>query len=326
MISKRDMILRTLAGAGLLSGVMKAQAAEYPNRPIRVIVPFQASSLSDAIARGVTNLMATELGVPFVVEAKPGGNTFIGMIAAAGAPADGYTLALVTSAVDVLQPLLYSKMPYDPGKLAPLGILGSSPYVLVVPPQLNVNSVAELAQLLKNKPGAYNFGSAGVGTGIHLLGEKFAKDIGVRMEHVQFPGSAPAHLAMIRGDIQVYFDVLTSALPMIRSGRLKALAVGTPARFPGLPDVPSMAESGFPGYDMTAWYGLRISRGAPPAAVEILTRSINKALGNQALRDQYAGMGMPLSVSTRPQDMAERIVADQAQWSAILKHQKISLD
>jgi tripartite-type tricarboxylate transporter receptor subunit TctC len=326
MISKRDFLLQSLAGAGMLSGAMPASGADYPTKPIRVIVPFQASSLSDAIARSVTNLMATDLGVPFVVDARPGGNTFIGMIAAASAPPDGYTLALTTSAVDVLQPLLYSKMPYDPAKLNPLAILASSPYVLVVPPQLKVNSVAELVQMLKARPGAYNFGSAGIGTGIHLLGEKFAKDVGVKMEHVQFLGSAPAQLALIRGDIQVYFDVLTSSLPLVRDGRLKALAVGTNTRFPGLPDVPTMAEAGFSGYDMTAWYGLRIPRGTPAAAVEILTRSINKSLANHALREQYAGMGMLIASSARPEEMRERIAVDQKQWGVIVKGQKISLD
>jgi tripartite-type tricarboxylate transporter receptor subunit TctC len=217
-------------------------------------------------------------------------------------------------------------MPYDPAKLNPLAILASSPYVLVVPPQLKVNSVAELVQMLKARPGAYNFGSAGIGTGIHLLGEKFAKDVGVKMEHVQFLGSAPAQLALIRGDIQVYFDVLTSSLPLVRDGRLKALAVGTNTRFPGLPDVPTMAEAGFSGYDMTAWYGLRIPRGTPAAAVEILTRSINKSLANHALREQYAGMGMLIASSARPEEMRERIAVDQKQWGVIVKGQKISLD
>jgi len=326
MISKRNMLLQSLAGIGLLSPVVNAAAADYPSKPVRVIVPFPASSLTDAIARSVTNLVATDLGVPFIIDSKPGGNTFIGMIAATSAASDGYTLAMVTSAVDVLQPMLYNKLPYDPGKLAPLAILGSSPYVLVVPPQLNVNSVADLVQMLRAKPGAYNFGSAGVGTGIHLLGEKFAKDVGVKMEHVQFPGSAPAHLSMIQGDIQVYFDVLTSALPMIRSGRLKAIAVGLNSRYPGLPDVPSMAEVGFSGYDMTAWYGLRVPRATPAPAIETLTRAINKALGNQALRDQYAGMGLLIAAPGRPQEMTERIATDQTQWGAILKNQKISLD
>jgi tripartite-type tricarboxylate transporter receptor subunit TctC len=326
LISKRDFLLQSLAAAGMLSGVVTAAAADYPSKPIRVIVPFQASSLSDAIARSVTNLMTAELGVPFVVDARPGGNTFIGMIAAASAPADGYTLALTTSAVDVLQPLLYSKMPYDRAKLNPLAILASSPYVLVVPPQLKVNSVADLVQMLRAKPGAYNYGSAGIGTGIHLLGAKFANDVGVKMEHVQFLGSAPAQLALIRGDIQVYFDVLTSSLPMIRDGRLKALAVGTNTRFPGLPDVPTMAEAGFPGYDMTAWYGLRIPRGTPAPAVDTLTRAINKALATPALRDQYAVMGMLIATSGQSEDMRDRIVADQKQWGAIVKGQKISLD
>jgi tripartite-type tricarboxylate transporter receptor subunit TctC len=326
MISKRDLILQSLAGIGLLTGAVKASAADYPTRPVRVIVPFPSSSLTDAIARSVTGLMATDLGAPFVIESKPGGNTFIGMMAAAGAAPDGYTLAMTTSAVDVLQPMLYSKMPYDPDKLVPLAILGSSPYVLVVPPQLNLKSVADLVQMLKAKPGAYNFGSAGVGTGIHLLGEKFARDVGVKMEHVQFPGGAPAHLSMMRGDIHVYFDVLTSALPLIRDGRLKALAVGTNTRFPGLPDVPSMAEAGFPGYDMTAWYGLRAPRGTPAPVMETLTRAIHKALANQALRDRYTGMGMLLATTPVPQEMTARIAADQTQWGAILKHQKISLD
>ncbi|WP_326542631.1 Bug family tripartite tricarboxylate transporter substrate binding protein [Pseudorhodoferax sp.] len=317
---------RAAAALVLAGGLAVVAHADYPARPIRILSPNPAASVPSVLLRSVTAIAGPDLGGAFVIENKPGGNTFIAMIAAVNAAADGYTLVQTTSATDVLHPILYSKLPYDPDKLTPLAMLGSSPYVLIVPPQLNVDSVAALVQLVKARPGAYNFGSAGVGTGIHLLGAKFAQDAGLQMEHVQFAGSAAAHLSMIRGEVHVYFDVLTSALPRIRDGRVKALAVGTDDRFPGLPEVPTMRESGFPGYDMTAWYALQAPRGTPESVLGRLGDAVNKALADGPTRAQYAAMGMLLGPPGSPQDMARRIAADRAAWTPVVKNLNLSLD
>ncbi|WP_326542629.1 Bug family tripartite tricarboxylate transporter substrate binding protein [Pseudorhodoferax sp.] len=303
-----------------------AQAATYPTRPIRVIVPFPPASIPTVLLRSISVLTEPDLGVPFVIDNKPGGNTFIGMGAGASAEPDGYTLVQTASAIDVLHPVLYSKLPYDPARLVPLTVIGSSPYVVIVPAQLNVNSLAELVELIRAKPGGYNYASAGIGGPGHLFAQKFEKEAGLKMEHVQFAGSAPVHLSMMRADVHLYFDVLNSALPKIQEGRFKALAVGMETRYPGLPDVPTLDELGHPGYLMMAWYGLRAPRGTPQAAIDRLMEALNKALGNQALRDQYAAVGLLVGTPGKPQDMSDRIATERARWAPILREFNVRLE
>ena len=322
----RPVLKIALPLIAVFAAATAAHGADYPTRPIRVIVPFPAVSLATTILRGVSTAMAPDLGTSIVIENKPGGNTFIAMIAATTVEPDGYTLALATSATDALNPLVYRKLPYDPDKLIPLAFLGSSPFVLLVPAQLNVKSLAEFVQMVKAKPGAYNFASAGAGGPAHLLAEKLSRAAGLKMEHVQFPGSGPIHISMMRSDVHLYFDALTNALPLIRDGRLKALAIGLDQRFPSLPDLPTMTEAGYPGFGMAAWYALRAPRGTPPEAIEKLTRSVNKALGNQALRQQFADTGVLLGHAGGPKELNDRIAADRAGWAPVISDLKIQLD
>src|SRR5271166_4588940 len=247
-----------------------AGAQTYPTKPIRLVVPFPAGGTTDILAREVGQRLSVSLGQSVIVDNRPGAAGNIGSELVAKSAPDGYTLLMATVGTHAINPSLYARMPYDHVKdFTPVVLVAGVPNVLEVTPSLPVYTVADLIKLAKEKPGQINFASSGSGTSIHLSGELFKTMAGVDMTHVPYKGSAAAITDLIGGQVQVMFDNLPSSLPQIKAGKLRAIAVTSAQRAPALPDVPTIAESGLPGFEATSWFGVVAPAGPAPAPAAV---------------------------------------------------------
>ena len=263
--------------AGAATG--PARADDYPTHPIRLIVPFAAGGAADSVARIVGKRVGDALGQTIVVEDRGGGGGIIGAEIVRNSDPDGYTLLLGQSGPISINPGIYPKLSYDPEKdFMPVSMTTSYPYVLVVNPSLGVKTVAELVALAKSKPGQLNYGTAGVGASNHLATELFDSKAGIKMTHIPYRGTSLAVADLISGQVQVVFADPVSALSQVRAGTLTALGVTSKERSPVAPDLPTIAESGYPGFDAIAWHGIMAPAGTPPAIIERLNAEILKAL------------------------------------------------
>ncbi|MDM0089598.1 MULTISPECIES: tripartite tricarboxylate transporter substrate binding protein [unclassified Variovorax] len=325
---RRTFVLATVAAAGALSlAPLAAQAqAAFPSKPITIIVPFSAGGTTDILARVVGLHMGTDLGQPVVVDNRAGAGGNIGGQAAARAPADGYTLFMGTVGTHAINQSLYKKMPFDPIKdFAPLSRVAMVPNLLVVNPGQPYKSVKELIAYGKANPGKINFGSSGNGSSIHLSGELFKQMTGVDMQHVPYRGSAPAVSDLLGGQISVMFDNMPSAIQHVKGGKLRALAVTTAKRSPALPDVPTIAEAGVPGYEATSWFGLLAPAGTPAPIVAKLNAAILKALADPEVKKKLAEQGAE-SHGEKPEEFAAFIKSETAKWGKVVKESGASLD
>ena len=284
-----------LALAALLALPFAAAAAagdSYPDRPVRWIVPFPPGGAMDNIARTLGEAMGKSLGQSFVIENRAGAGGNIGATSVARAKPDGYTIMIVANGMAV-NPALYPDMAYDPVKdFAPISLLAVVPNVLVVNPQrIQARTVPEVIALAKAHPGKYTYASAGVGTSIHLAGELFAKMAGVQMLHVPYKGSGPAIADMLGGQVDYMFDSITSSKPHIDAGKLVAIAVTTRKRSAALPNVPTVAEAGLPGYELTPWFAAFAPAGTPPAVIDKLNRAMLDALKTPKVQGTLASIG-----------------------------------
>jgi len=283
----------TLALAALLALPFAAAAGDsYPDRPVRWIVPFPPGGAMDNIARTLGEAMGKSLGQSFVIENRAGAGGNIGATAVARAKPDGYTIMIVANGMAV-NPALYPDMAYDPVKdFTPISLLAVVPNVLVVNPQrIQAKTVPEVIALAKAHPGKYTYASAGVGTSIHLAGELFAKMAGVQMLHVPYKGSGPAIADMLGGQVDYMFDSITSSKPHIDAGKLVAIAVTTRKRSAALPNVPTVAEAGLPGYELTPWFAAFAPAGTPPAVIDKLNRAMRDALKTPNVQGTLASIG-----------------------------------
>jgi tripartite-type tricarboxylate transporter receptor subunit TctC len=266
-----------LALAVLAGGT--ARADDYPSRPIRLIVPFAAGGAADAVARILGKRVGETLGQPVIVEDRGGGGGIIGTELVKNADPDGYTLLLAQSGPISINPGIYTRLSYDPEKdFVPISMTTAYPYVLVVNPSLGVKTVAELVALAKSKPGELNYGTAGVGVSNHLCTELFDNKAGIKMTHVPYRGTSLAVADLIAGQVQVVFADPVSALSQVKAGTLTALAVTSKERSPVAPDVPTVAESGYPGFDAVAWHGIMAPAGTPQPIIDKLNAAILNAL------------------------------------------------
>jgi len=282
-----------LAFAALLALPFAAAAGDgYPDRPVRWIVPFPPGGAMDNIARTLGEAMGKSLGQSFVIENRAGAGGNIGATAVARAKPDGYTIMIVANGMAV-NPALYPDMAYDPVRdFTPISLLAVVPNVLVVNPQrIQAKTVPEVIALAKAHPGKYTYASAGVGTSIHLAGELFAKMAGVQMLHVPYKGSGPAIADMLGGQVDYMFDSITSSKPHIDAGKLVAIAVTTGKRSAALPNVPTVAEAGLPGYELTPWFAAFAPAGTPPAFVDKLNQAMRDALKTPKVRNTLASIG-----------------------------------
>lgn len=314
---KKRMVNLLLALLSLMCGSASAQVASFPNKPVRVVVGAPAGGPSDALARVVSQKMSETLGQPFVVENRPGASGTLGANIVAKSPADGYTLLLTPSAHAFVSSM-YEKLPFDSVKdFKSVGQMGLVPLVVIVNKDLPVNSLRALVDLAKAKPGSVNFGSSGVGTAHHLAGELFKARTGVQMTHVPYKGSAQSVTDLIGGQIQVIFEPLVSALPHIQGGKVKAIAVTGQRRAAALPDTPTAIEAGFPGIEVSAWYGLLAAAGTPDPVVAKLNQALNLALADPATKTSLQAQGVDVS-SGPPQLFMDLIVGETARWRPII--------
>jgi tripartite-type tricarboxylate transporter receptor subunit TctC len=297
-------------------------ADEYPSKPVRLIVPFPPGGSNDIVARMVGTQLGERLGKQVIVDNRGGAGGVVGTEAAAKAPPDGYTLLLMSSAY-AISPGLYKQLPYNPAKaFAPVAILATGPNALCVYPGLPVKSVKELIALAKEKPGKLNYSAAGPGSFQHLGAELFKSMAGVDIVGVQFKGGGPALIDVVGGHSQVNIGSLVQSLPHIRSGKLTVLAVGGSKRSPILPDVPTIAEAGVPGYEASNWWGIAAPAGTPPVIVERLHRELSAILGSAETQKRFLDEGAEV-VRMSPAEFGAFIGAETAKWTRVIKEADI---
>jgi tripartite-type tricarboxylate transporter receptor subunit TctC len=298
--------------------------AAYPERAIHLIVPYPPGGLTDAVARAVAKALSDRVQQPVVVENIAGGGGNIGAEKAAKSPADGYTLYIGNNATVGLNTLMYKQLAFDPmADLAPIALIAESQTVLVVNPSLPAKNVAELIALAKSKPGQLNFGSTGTGGLSHLVGELFNSGAGVRMTHIPYKGTGPALTDLLGGQIQVMFN--DTALPHIQSGKLRALAVTGAKRWPQLPDVPTLAELGMPGYETYNWFGILAPARTPGAVVTKLNRELVAVMQDPAMKAWMESRGAE-AVTSSPEEFAAYIKKDLAKWARVVKEAGITAE
>ncbi len=312
-------------GAGLLGGT-SALAQAYPTKPVTIIVPFAAGGTTDILARIIGQALTAELGQSVVVDNRAGAGGNIGGQAAAKATPDGHTLFMGTVGTHAINASLYKKMPFDPVKdFAPLTRVANVPNLLVANPAQPYKSVKDLIAYAKANPGKVNFGSAGNGSSIHLSGELFKSLAKVDMQHVPYKGSAPAVTDLLGNQIGIMFDNMPSAIQHVRSGKLVPLAVTTAKRSPELPNVPTIAEAGVPGYEATSWFGMFAPAGTPAPVLAKLNAAIVKVLGQPDVKKKINEQGAEVYSET-PEQFAAFIQAESVKWGKVVKESGASLD
>ena len=309
-----------------LAAAPMAGAQAYPAKPIRIVVPFPPGGATDILARAVAQKLTDAWGQAVVVDNRPGAGGNIGSELVAKAAPDGYTLEMGTVGTHAINASLYAKMPYDHVKdFAPVILVAGVPNVLVVNPSLPVSSVQELIAYAKANPGKLNFASSGNGTSIHLAGELFKVMAGVQMTHIPYKGSAPALQDLIGGQVQLMFDNLPPSLPHIKAGKLRALAVTSATRSSALPDTPTIAESGLPGFEASSWFGVLAPAGTPPAIIARLNAEIGAWLASAEAKEKMLALGANIGGGS-PEDFARHIAAETAKWQKVVKASGAKVD
>lgn len=306
----------TLSSLTIATTVVMAQS--FPSRPIRIILPYPSGGSADALLRPLAQRLSETLGQAVVVESKPGANGIVGSDFVAKSANDGYTLVLGAIGPFAVSSAM-QKLPYDPVKdFTPIAFLAAVPNVLVVHPQIPVKTVAEFVSYSKARPGQLNYGSAGIGSSNQLAAELFNLAAGLTTLHVPYKGGSQAQVDLLGGQLTFIFDNLPSAIPHIKSGGFKALAVTSPRRQNALPDLPTMEELGFTKFEAGSWFGLLAPAGTPKTAIERLNSAVVNALREPALRDRYLSQGFDLNPGT-PEQFAEFIQVETAKWHRVVK-------
>ena len=321
--------VRQLCRVALLSCTLSitataALAQAYPNKPIKLIVPFAPGGFTDVVARILGQKLSVSLGQPFVIENKAGAGSTIGTDFVAKAAPDGYTLVMV-STTHVISPAIYPKLPYDPIKsFTPVGKLVDSAYVLLVNPKVPANNVAEFIALAKASPDKIHYASSGNGSSQHLMGGMFAAMTGVKMKHVPYKGSGGAANDLVAGVVESSFAGVPNAMAQVPAGRLKALAVTTSKRIPQLPDVPTMQEAGVPGYNASVWLGLLAPAGTPKEVVMKLNAEIAKVLSAADTKKELYAAGVEADISS-PEALNALMVQELDRWGKVIKDAGITM-
>ena len=325
----RRPCLMAIVGAALLAGSHLSGLAQtvsgYPSKPIKIIVPFAAGGPADAIARIAATGLQQSLGQAVVVENRSGAGGMLGADAVAKAPADGYTL-LLCNVGDTMAMSLYKTIPYDfEHDFAPVSLLASSPFLIVVNPSLPAKTLGELVQMAKAKPGAVTYGSAGNGVSSHLSGEALGLSAGAKFLHIPYKGQAPALSDLLGGQIAFMFANPVTTLPHVKSGKLRALAITGPARFPNAPDIPTASEAGVAGFEAETWFGIAAPARTPEVVVNRLSTELARVMNSKDVRANLEAQGAVV-VASSPAEFERRIQADVVKWRQVITSAGIMLD
>jgi tripartite-type tricarboxylate transporter receptor subunit TctC len=315
-----------LASAALLLPAPGHSQATYPSKPIHIVVPFAPGGSTDLLARRVGDKLAAAWGQPVVVDNRPGAGGTIGADFVAKAAPDGYTLLAGVTGSNAIAQALYPKLPYDVTKdFSPVSMIASAPLVLAVNPDVEAKTAAEFLALVKAKPGALSYGSAGNGTSMHLTGEMYKQAAEVSMVHVPYRGSAGMLTDLMSGQIQVTFGDVLVLLPQIEAGKIRALAVTSKARLSILPDVPTLNEAGLKGFEALSWQGIFAPAGTPPELVEKLSAEVNRAMQSPDIKEYFAARGFIVE-GTTPEEFKSFIVSEVKKWTPIVKSSGVQAD
>ncbi len=328
MTSRRFVLPRrhVLAGAALLLPAM-ARAAEWPERPIRMIIPFAPGAGADIVGRTFGDELARAIGQPVVIDNKGGAGGLLGTVEGVRAPADGYTLLLTSQGTMAWNLGMYKAPGYDPLKdLAPVSITGALPNVLVVAAANPANTVADLIAQARAKPGELTYGSSGVGSSLHMSGVILEQRAGIRLQHVPYRGAPTAVLAVINGEVTMGFFNTPTVLPQIKAGKLKALAMTTKDRSPLMPDVPTMMQAGVPDFDVAVWLGFAVPARTPDAVVTRLNAELNRISQNPKIKEKLLVQGFEMAVPRSPAEARKLIEDDQALWLPIIRRSGAAAD
>jgi tripartite-type tricarboxylate transporter receptor subunit TctC len=308
-----------LAALGLSAGFNAAEAQNFPNRAITLVIPFAPGGSTSIVGRGVADKMGELLGEKVVIDNRPGAGGSVGTRAVARSAPDGYTILLGYTGTLAIGPSLYRNVGYDPRKdFAPIGLIGNAPNSLVVHPAFPAKTLAELIAYAKANPGKVNFGSAGAGTASHITGEYFARSAGITLVHIPYKGTGPALTDLLGGHIPMAFAPIPASHANVAAGTLRALAVTSLTRSGLLPDVPTIAESGLSGFDASLYYGLAAPAGTPRPIVDRLNKALRDALAADEVRKQLGNDGTEITPGT-PEDYADLIDKDEKKWSQLVK-------
>ena len=310
----------------LSASVVLAQAKPWPANPIRLVVTFPAGGSSDAAARIVAPKLAERLGQPVVVDNKPGAGGGLGLGLVAKAPADGYTIVLASAGGLTANPSLYKNLSYQPERdFAPVSLFGTSPFVLVASTALPASSVREVVALARQEPGKLTYASGGSGTAMHLSGELLKSMTQVQITHVPYRGSAPAILAVMSGETALAIADITTIQPQIKSGRLKVLGVMSKERSSLAPEMPTLAETGVPGYEASGWFAILAPAGTPPAIIQRLNAELTAVLRSAEVRERFSAAGLEPLPST-PDELAQLMKAETQKWGKVIKESGATVD
>ena len=323
----RCLLLAAIPYAALLFALpASAQMDAYPAKSIRIVVPFPAGGATDIAARAIADKMGAAWKQAVTVENRAGAGGNVGADYVAKSPADGYTLVMGITGSHAINTSLYAKMPYDPvTDFEPVTQVAVVPNVLVVHPSVPAKTLGDLVDLAKRQPGKFDYASLGSGTAAHLGMELFKTSAGIFMVHIPYRGSAPAVADLIGGQVQVMMDGLPSALPHVKAGRLRALAVTSQKRSPAAPDLPTIAESGYPGFYADAWSGLFAPRGTPKAIVDKLAAETQRILRLPDVRERFAGLGAE-PVGSTPAEFAQHVQREIGKWARVVKQSGARVD
>jgi tripartite-type tricarboxylate transporter receptor subunit TctC len=314
-----------IALAGTVSGLSAHAAESYPAKPVRMVVPYAPGGNADIQARYIAERLSDTLGKQFIVDNRPGANGIIGAEVAAHAPPDGYTLMLIANTFTV-NPGLYPKIPYDTIKdFQPITLVGDTPLLFVAHPSVPAKNVKELVALAKSRPSQLNYGSSGNGSPSHLAGALLEVMTGIKLVHVPYKGMAGSNVAVMSGEIQLGFPSMTSALPHVKAGKLKAYAITIKSRSSIAPDIPTMAEAGVPGYEASIWNGVLAPAGTPRPIVNRLNEAVAQILKTPQAQERYAAVGAEIRYDS-PEDFEALIKSDVAKWAKVVKARGIRID
>jgi len=299
---------------------LAASAQQYPARPVRVLIPFTAGSAADIIARAMEPAMRERLGQPFVIDNRGGAGGNIAAELTARATPDGHTIMMATIGTHAINYSLYSKLSFHPQRdFTPVGLVAESPNALVINPKVQATSIQELIALAKSKPGGLNYGSSGAGTTVHLSAELFSVMTGIKMTHVPHKGAAEALTSLLGGQTDLMFASLSSSIPLIKAGRLRAFAVTGAKRSPSIPELPTVAEAaGLKGYEASAWFGIVGPAGMPKGAVATLSKAALSALEDAEVRKRLFNAGVEIRTSS-PEDFARYIESEMQKWAKVVR-------